>query len=121
MAIVPDLSGNRPNNAPMVDPAMSSIQTALRPDSSLQQNVAIGAASALSAPFSDTTAVVRIVATSACYYRTGSGALTALTTDAYLPLGVVEYIDVNPGDRIAVLQGTAAGVLSVTPMNKKAA
>jgi|SRR5215475_1910389 len=81
------------------------------------QNVAIGAASAASTALSAETFQIRIAATGNCHFRVGDGAPTALATDSYLPSGVVEYITVTPGQKIAVIQdGAATGNLSVTEM-----
>jgi hypothetical protein len=78
------------------------------------QDVAIGAASAASAAFGAQTYQVRVVATSACRVRIGDGTPTALATDSYLPADCSEYFTCTPGQRIAVIQESAGGKLSVT-------
>jgi hypothetical protein len=76
------------------------------------QEVAIGAASAASAAFGAQTYQVRVVATSAC--RVGDGTPAALAADSYLPADRPEYFTCTPGQRIAVIQESAGGKLSVT-------
>jgi hypothetical protein len=78
------------------------------------QEVAIGAASAASAAFGAQTYQVRVVATSACRVRIGDGTPTALAADSYLPADRPEYFTCTPGQRIAVIQESAGGKLSVT-------
>jgi hypothetical protein len=78
------------------------------------QDVAIGAASAASAAFGTQTYQVRVVATSACRVRIGEGTPTALATDSYLPADRPEYLTCTPGQKIAVIQESAGGKLSIT-------
>lgn len=78
------------------------------------QEVAVGPASTVSTAFAGQTRQVRVAATVACRIRVGDGTPTAAATDTYLPANVVEYLDVTPGQRIAAIQETAAGKLSVT-------
>lgn len=74
--------------------------------------VAIGAVSTASVAFSASCRAVRLVATSACRI-TFALAPTAIATDALLIANVPEEFIVSPGDKVAVLQDVAAGVLSV--------
>lgn len=76
-------------------------------------NVSFNATSAQSAALSSTETQARIVATQPCYIAVGTNP-TATTASTYLPAGISEYIAVNPGDKIAALQVTAAGVLNIT-------
>lgn len=78
------------------------------------QDVAIGATSIASAAFSAQTYQVRVVATSACRVRIGDGTPTVLATDSYLSADRPEYFTCTPGQKIAVIQETAGGKLSVT-------
>lgn len=88
----------------------------MRPDTA--QEITTGAASARTAnPFGDQTHVVRLCATAACRYAIGIPAsVAAVATSAYLPANVVEYIQVRPGEKIAAIQESAGGKLSVTEM-----
>lgn len=119
MAIVPDLSGNRPNNAPVVDVALGAVDQALRPDASRTITCAFTASSGQSTAMPDDVSTVRIVANQNCYYTIGANP-TATTSHAYLAAGVVEYIAIKPGEKIAAIRASADGTLFITPMNKKA-
>lgn len=81
------------------------------------QSVAIGATSAqiTNATASDTD-VVRLVATVDCNVAIGSNPTASATTSAFLPAGVVEYVDIVSGYKVAVIQktGGSAGTLFVT-------
>ena len=78
----------------------------------LPQEVTVGAASAQSSAFSIGTKLIRIVSTTACRFEIGSN-LTATATSALLPAGVVEFTEVSPSDKIAVIQESGAGKLSI--------
>jgi hypothetical protein len=90
----------------------------MRPSSRLAaaQEIAIGAASAASSAFGASTYQLRVAATSACRIRIGDGTPTAAATDAYLPADRPEYFTCTPGQKIAVIQESAAGKLSVTEL-----
>lgn len=75
------------------------------------QNVSFNTTSASSLQLN--TNVVRLSATQACYIAVGATP-TATTSSTYLPAGVVEYIRVIPGQRIAAIQATTAGILNIT-------
>jgi hypothetical protein len=59
--------------------------------------------------------VIRVVATTDCHILIGANP-TATTTSALLPSGVVEYIGIKAGDKIAAIKqsGGTAGQLFVT-------
>lgn len=61
------------------------------------------------------TYALRICATSNAHYhisRAGTAAIAA--SDAYLPLGVIEYVGVKPGDIISFVQDSANGIAYIT-------
>ena len=84
----------------------------LRPGAS--QNVATGASSAPSTAVPNGIDVWRLVCNQDCRYNL-AGAATATST--LLPGGVVEFIHVNPGDVLNVVQDTQAGSLNITDMS----
>jgi hypothetical protein len=91
---------------------------ASRPGNS--QAIAIGAASVtLAAAFASETFQVRLATSGACHYRVVEAAGgTAVAADPLLPAGVVEYIIVSPGQKIAAIQdGSSTGALTVTEMS----
>lgn len=77
------------------------------------QEITVGAASvALTNAFGTGVRMVRLVATNACRIAFGASP-TAVATSAYLPAGVPEVFTVNPGEKVAVIQESVAGKLSV--------
>lgn len=78
------------------------------------QDVISGVASASSNAFASSTELIRIVNLVACRYIVGAAPQTALATSALLPANTVEHIGVQPGQVIATIQDSAAGLLSVT-------
>lgn len=80
------------------------------------QEVTVGAASSASAAFGSQTYEIRICATNACRYIVGDATPTALATSAYLPAGVIEVVVCSPGQKIAVIQESVAGKLSIAEL-----
>ena len=79
------------------------------------QNLTAGATTAASSAFGQETTLIRV----ALSPLTGAGAHvhfaigtapTATTSSAFIPCGVIEYIAVSPGDKIAVLRGGATSI-----------
>lgn len=87
---------------------------------SLSDYVTVGAASAQSAVWGTTTEDIRVVSTTACHINIGQNPTAAATDNNgfYLPANVVEYFHVTPGQRLAVIQDAAAGVLCVSEMTR---
>jgi hypothetical protein len=53
-----------------------------------------------------------------CFIRTGDGTVTADTTSgAIMGANVVDYFTISPGQKVAVIGGTAAGIVSITEMS----
>lgn len=85
---------------------------------STTQSVATGAASAaITNPVGDHIQVVRLVATAACHVAFGD-APAATASDMYLPADEPEYFTIHPGQKVAAIQDSAAGVLYVTEMTR---
>lgn len=83
---------------------------------STNQTVAVGAASAaVTNPFGAYTTVVRLCSTTACHIALGANP-TATASSIYLPANVPWFIEVAPGQKVAVIQNAAAGTLFVTEM-----
>ena len=66
----------------------------------ITQTIAYNASVAITNAFGPATWQLRLVADSACCYRIGDGAQTATTADIFLPAHTIEYVIVNPGQRI---------------------
>jgi hypothetical protein len=85
------------------------------------QVLTAGAASSQSTAFGTETTLVRLATTNLTgsgahvHYITGSNPTANTTTCPELPCGMVEYIVVNPGDKIAVMRGASTDIsVSVT-------
>jgi hypothetical protein len=78
----------------------------MRANEAASQSVTISGTSAQSADIASTTAIIRLVADSACFVATGASP-TATSSDMYLPANSVEYFTVAPGDTIKVAAVTA--------------
>lgn len=87
---------------------------------SLSDYVTVGAASAQSAVFGASTFEIRVVSTTNCHINIGANPTAAASDNngLYLPAGVVEYFHVTPGQRLAVIQDSAAGTLCVSEMTR---
>lgn len=78
------------------------------------QSVTIGAASAATTnAVGAQTKRVRLISTIACHV-VFAVAPTAAATDMYLAPGREEVFKIKPGQKVAVIQNAAAGVLYVT-------
>jgi len=77
------------------------------------QEVAFGATSSQSGTVAATTRLVRLAATASCRIALGTNP-TAAGASALLPAGVVEFTEIIPGDKVAVIQESAGGKLSIT-------
>ena len=77
------------------------------------QKVTIGAASAQSATFSDSTTIIRIFTTTDCYIKVATNP-TATTSDMFIAGGIIEYFGIEKGHKIAVIQDASGGTLHIT-------
>jgi len=73
--------------------------------SNVDQTVTIGATSAQSSAFQASTNLIRVVADATCAIAIGANP-TATATNLFLPANVVEYFEVQPGNKIAVITAT---------------
>lgn len=80
------------------------------------QTVAIGAASTQSTAVGASTKFVRLVGTVDCHVQLGADPTASQTTSLYLPAGVVEYLPITGGWKVATIQrsGGSTGSLFVT-------
>ena len=78
------------------------------------QTIAFNASVAITNAFGPETYQLRLVANSACCYRIGDGAQTATTADSYLPANQIEYVIVNPGQRISAIKAATDGLVTAT-------
>lgn len=76
-----------------------------------------GTAGTISNATGNTTQVIRVVATTACYIAIGSSP-TATTSDIYMPANVPEYFVVPPSSKVSAVQVSSGGALHVTEMTR---
>ena len=81
-------------------------------------DVAIGAASVQSAAIGGTITRVRLVATSACYVAFGSSPTATKPGSVRLASNFPEMFLVRPGEKVAVIEDSAAGTLTITEMTR---
>lgn len=74
-----------------------------------------GTAGTSAAIDANNTSIVRVVATQDCFIEIGA-AVTATTSDAFLPAGLPEYFIVGAGEVISAIQEDTAGTLYITEM-----
>jgi hypothetical protein len=84
-------------------------------------NFTLTTASQATAAVGTQTYCVRVATNSAvttCFVKVGDGTPTATTaSDAILGSNVVDYFACTPGQKVAVIGGTAAGIVSVSEMD----
>lgn len=60
-----------------------------------------------SAAFGTNTKIIRICCDALAFYHVGADPTASVAAGRRLPTGVVEYVGVNPGDKIAFYDGTS--------------
>lgn len=80
--------------------------------------VAVSGTSAQSAALD--TAEIQLVSTTNCWLKFGTNPTAVASTDAnqYLPANLIFVIKWAPGEKVAVIQDTTAGYLTVTPVGR---
>ena len=92
---------------------MDSRSTIGRITDTLNQTVAIGAASVQSSVFDlgsaiPTATAVRLVATVDCFIAIGSAPVAAAATSVFLPAGIPEHFSIADDEKVAVISASAA-------------
>lgn len=89
----------------------NAIQALAMPDTI--QNVSYTDTAAASSAFGTNVTIIRLCATSACYYLIGSDPTATTSNGSYLPADTIEYIRVTEGQKISAIQSSANGSLNV--------
>lgn len=79
-----------------------------------------GTAAPIANAFGPETYQIRLSSSSACHYLISEAANVIVATAAngsLLPINWVEYLIVSPGQKLSVIQDSAAGTLNVTEMS----
>lgn len=81
------------------------------------QNITVGASSAQSTVIGTVgqtpNRLIRLCATTNCRIAIGTSP-TATASSTLLPANIVEYVELTAGERVAVIQDSAGGTLSIT-------
>lgn len=93
---------------------MRSNKTTYRPGTT-QSITTSGTSAATSNAVSDNIYIVRIHATADCFIEFGKTP-TATSSHLFMAAGAREYFQINPGEKVAAIQSTGAGVVYVTEM-----
>ena len=76
-----------------------------------------GTAATVANAFGAQTYQIRLAANSACHYLVSEAAnvvLPTVSTGAYLPANWMEFITVNPGQKISVIRAATDGIITAT-------
>lgn len=115
MAVVPDLGGGAPAK---LDPRKGGkYDLPILPWKGAQQQITSTATSQLSAKFASTCRAIRVAPIQDIRYEVGKIGVTPvadLLTSPFLGGGAVEDVRVKPGERIAILQNSAGGIVTIT-------
>jgi len=76
------------------------------------QNITTSGSSQQSSAFGDDTRIIRVATTQDTYIELGTNP-TATTSSFLMPAGSIEFLRVNPSSKIAVIQVTTAGRISI--------
>lgn len=82
------------------------------------QALTTGAASVASAAFGPQTYAIRVVATAACHIAFGPAPVATASDALIAPNLRGEFIGVTPGEKLAVIEDTAAGKLYITELSR---
>jgi hypothetical protein len=88
------------------------MQTAAR-NGTTQTVAYTGTAAACTNAFGSQTRYIRVVANSACHILV-AGTPVATTSDPFLPANWVEYLTVNPGEKISAIKAATNGLVTTT-------
>jgi hypothetical protein len=87
-------------------------------ETTTNQVITVSTSSQQSTALGSQTTIVRIAASgSAAYFSIGSNPTANLTTSPILVANDIEYVEVSPGDKIAVIGAAAGGFFSITEIS----
>lgn len=73
-----------------------------------------GTAGVISNAFGTQTRQIRVVANSACHILISQAGTAATTGDPFLPASWIDYYNVNPGEKLSVIQAATNGLVTAT-------
>lgn len=77
------------------------------------QKITFNGTSQMSSAFGSSTTLVRCYSAVACYIAIGE-APEASSSTIYWPAGLLDYVGVRPGEKIAVIQESSGGTFHMT-------
>ncbi|MBA7464878.1 hypothetical protein ES703_06653 [subsurface metagenome] len=80
----------------------------------ITQTIAFDASTPITNAFGAGAYQLRLVSNAACCFRIGDGAQTATNADSFLPANTIEYVIVNPGQRISAIKAATNGLVTAT-------
>lgn len=75
-----------------------------------------GTSAANTTAFPSGTKNVRVCLTTAGFVQVGVTPVAVANTSIYLPAGIIEYFSAAPGEKVAIVQESAAGTAYITPV-----
>ena len=78
------------------------------------QTIAFDSSTAVTNAFGPQTYQLRLVANAACCFKIGDGVQTATNADSFLPANTIQYVVVNPGQRISAIKAATNGLVTAT-------
>lgn len=79
----------------------------------VSQTIALTSSSVQSSAFAATTSIIRLFATKDCFLIFGANP-TATTAGVFIPGGIIQFLGVVPGQKLAAIESIADGSLYVT-------
>ena len=77
------------------------------------QNVSYTDTAAASSAFGTNVTLIRLCATTDCYYLIGANPTATTSNGSFLPAGVVEYVVVVAGEKVSAIRSATSGALNV--------
>lgn len=80
----------------------------------VSQKVVVGASSLQSAKLGNSTQVIQVLATVACFIASGTNPTAVADTSMYIPANVPTLVGVSGASKVAVIQSAGGGFLYIT-------
>lgn len=106
------MSGTQPVGSTKALANLRDTFEAIRPGTS--QSLSFNGVSAQSNAVGIHTSIVRLFATQDCFIRVGENPTAVGGTSMFVPAGIIDFIGVLPGDKIAAIRSVSDGVLYIT-------
>lgn len=78
------------------------------------QALSFSGSSAQSTAVGTQTTLVRLFATQDCFIAIGANPTAAANTSYFLPGGIIDFVGIQPGQKIAAIQSSQSGTLYIS-------